>query len=93
METDLIPNVRGNVQALRNIWTIKAQEDQNMSKSKPVTYRSTSQTPKQSSIKIEIQSPISIDETIINKTPTVTFSNEGTINRKYQLLLLLLFFF
>jgi hypothetical protein len=91
METDLIPNVSRNVQALRNIWNVKSQDETKILKPKSITYRSTSQTSKQSSIKIQIQPSISIDETIINKKPTVTFVNEGKINRKYQLLLLLLF--
>ena len=81
METDLLTNVRGNVQSLRNMWTTKAQEEQKL-KPRATVYRSHQPaTPgRQQSIKIEIQSPSSVDETtIVNRKPTVTFDNAGRI--------------
>jgi hypothetical protein len=79
METDLLPNVRGNVQTLRNMWSTKAQEDQKLLKPKPVTYRSQSQLPQTPSPQIEIQSSITMNETIIHKETKVTFSDESKI--------------
>jgi hypothetical protein len=82
METDLLPNVRGNVQTLRNMWITKEQEDKNLLKPKTVSYRSKVQiTPSKPSIKINIQSPTSIDETEIKKESTVTFDNAGKKNK------------
>ncbi len=80
METELIPNVRGNVQNLRNIWSTKAKEEQTLLKPKPVTYRSQSQTITKQPIKIQIQSPASVDEIILNQKSMVTFDNAGKIN-------------
>jgi len=34
METDLIQNVSGNVQALRNIWNVKSQDETKILKPK-----------------------------------------------------------
>lgn len=83
METDLLTNVRGNVQNLRNIWSTKVQEEQKLLKPRPTVYRSQQQVlpsaPRKQSIKIEIQSPASVDETIVNRKPTVTFDNAGKI--------------
>ena len=83
METDLLPNVRGNVQTLRNMWSTKVQEEQKLLKPKPVTYRSHSQLSPKQSIKVEIQSPISMDETIIRKESKVTFVDESKIIENY----------
>jgi hypothetical protein len=79
METDLLTNVRGNVQSLRNMWTTKVQEEQKLLKPRPTVYRSQQQVLQKQSIKIEIQSPASVDETIVNKKPTVTFDDAGKI--------------
>ncbi len=80
METDLLTNVRGNVQSLRNMWTTKVQEEQKL-KPRATVYRSQQPTTtpgRKQSIKIEIQSPQSVDETtIVNKKPTVTFEDAG----------------
>jgi hypothetical protein len=79
METHLLPNVRGNVQTLRNMWSEKVQEEQKLLKPKPVTCRSNSPlTPKQS-IKDKEQRSTSVDETIINKPSKVTFEDESKI--------------
>jgi hypothetical protein len=32
METDLLPNIRGNVKSLRNMWATKVQEEQKLLK-------------------------------------------------------------
>ncbi len=81
METDLLTNVRGNVQNLRNMWTTKVEGEQKL-KPRPTVYRSQSQVPappQKQSIKIKIQSPASVDEIILNKKPTVTFDDAGKI--------------
>jgi hypothetical protein len=81
METDLIPNIRGNVQSLRNMWTTKVQEEQKSLKSKSISYRTKSQIPPlEQSIKVKIQLPINTNEKIINKKPTVTFNDESKTN-------------
>lgn len=89
METDLIPNVRGNVQSLRNMWSTKAQEDQKPLKPKATVYRSHTNGPRTSSsrqsIRLDTESSISSDgEPIHNyREPVVKFEEgETIINQK-----------
>lgn len=84
METDLIPNVRGNVQNLRTIWSTKVQEEQKLSKPRASVYRSHSQVPQvpKQQIKIEIKASISNDDAIIHREPIVKFDDESKIQRQ-----------
>ncbi len=66
METDLLPNVRGNVQTLRHMWSTKSKEEENFFKSKSITQ------PKQS---------IKMDETRIKKEPMVKFDDKGKFQK------------
>lgn len=66
METDLLPNVQGNVQALRTMWSRKVQDEEKIFKPRSTVYRS--------------RTPISsrmIDDEMIKKKPTVTFDHVG----------------
>lgn len=71
METDLFSNVGGNFQTIRNMWSTKVQEEQQLLKPKPVTYRSQSQLAQKQASKIELQSSASMNETIIHQKPMV----------------------
>jgi transposase-like protein len=76
METHLLPNVRGNVQTLRNMWSEKLQEEQKLLKPKSVTFRTPAQVPHKSSIKDKTQAP---NETVIHKEATVKFADESRL--------------
>lgn len=71
METDLLPNVRGNVQALRNMWNDKTQQDQKSFKPRATVYRSGAQIPPRLAVE---------EEPMIKKKPTVTFDHIGKID-------------
>ena len=77
MDTELYPNISGNVQNLRNMWSTKVKEEQKLLKPKPTVYRSQSHIPKQEP-KIELEPKISLEKPNIHqKVPTVTFFDQS----------------
>jgi hypothetical protein len=79
METDLLPNVRGNVETLRNMWSSKVQEEQKLLKPASTPYRTHSPLQQKQSIKKKTQTPKSTAETSVQHVPTFTFDNESKI--------------
>ncbi|CAF3453095.1 unnamed protein product [Rotaria socialis] len=71
METELLPNVRGTVQSLRNMWSEKVQDEQKILKQKLHGCGLNSQQPQKKIIKDDIKSPASTETTNIDEQPKI----------------------
>ncbi|CAF2482126.1 unnamed protein product [Rotaria sp. Silwood2] len=80
MDTDILINVRGNVQTLRNMWSEIVQEKQKSTKQQSLTCSSYSQISQKKLINDNIQTSINMNETISNNELKIIDDNEKPCN-------------
>ncbi|UJR08659.1 hypothetical protein I4U23_012918 [Adineta vaga] len=82
MEMNMLPSVQGDFKSIRNMWNTKVQEEQQLLKTKPIVCRTQSQLLQQPSIKVTIQSSISVNETISPKQSIITTDESEALDFK-----------
>ncbi|CAF0819793.1 unnamed protein product [Adineta ricciae] len=84
MEMDTLPSVRSDFQSLHNMWKTKVQEEQNLSKPKPVTFRRPPPIiEKEPPTQVNLQSSPSMDDIFNSKQTVVTPEQLNPINENF----------